>query len=185
MNIPQGLSLEPGVITLEKEQEIIEWLDKRSWSCELSRRIQYYGYSYNYRNKNIVPTLPLEGPILEIANLLESAKLATPVQCIVNEYYRNQGISCHIDNLKFGSTIICVSIGADGVLVFERGMERFNCFLPRGSVMMITGSARYEWKHSIEKRETYVDSNGNTIVKPTDYRRISITYRELSNNQYV
>lgn len=175
-----GLSLQPEVISQEKEIEIINWLDVHQWSGELARRTQHYGYGYNYRSKNLTPGPPLEGPVLEIAQIIEKAGLMNPVQCIVNEYTRNQGIAPHIDNLAFGPTVIGVSIGADGVLVFERGRERFECFLPRRSFMMMTGSARYEWKHGIDKRVIYNDSNGQKITKPTDYRCISLTYRELA-----
>lgn len=180
-SLPLGLSLQSGVISSDKEEEIIKWLDSKSWSNELSRRTQHYGYGYNYRGKNLTPGPNMEGPILEIAQMLEKVGLMQPVQCIINEYYRNQGIAPHIDNLAFGPTVIGVSIGADGVLVFEKGCERFECFLPRGSIMMMTGPARYEWKHSIDKRVTYKDSNGEIITKLPDYRRISLTFRELSS----
>ena len=184
--IPVGLSLQYNVITPEKEKEIITWLDSRQWSNEISRRTQHFGFEYNYRSKDIIPGTPLQGPILEIANLLENAGLMKPVQCIVNEYYRNQGVAPHIDNLLFGPVISGLSIGDDGVMSFSRvnsmmQIERFECFLPRRSVVMLSGPARYDWKHSIQSKLTYIDSNGMTISKSQDYRRISLTYRELTS----
>jgi alkylated DNA repair dioxygenase AlkB len=178
--IPEGLSLQYNVINEEKEREIVEWIDSHLWSNELSRRTQHYGYVYNYKNKNLVSGPEIKGPILEIAQMFSNAGLMNPVQCIVNEYYRDQGIAGHIDNLAFGPVIIGLSIGADVVMVFERGKERFECFLPRRSVVMMYGPARYEWKHAIEKRVTYIDGHGRKITKPADYRRISLTYREIA-----
>lgn len=67
-------------------------------------------------------------------------------------------------------------------MVFERGTERFECFLPRRSVVKLSGPARYEWKHSIPSRVTYIDNTGVKVTKPQDYRRISLTFRELANN---
>lgn len=180
--IPQGLSLQPNVITGQKEKEIIAWLDNQTWSTELSRRTQHYGYNYNYKSKDLTPGAPIEGPLLEIAQTIENAGLMKPVQCIVNEYYRNQGIAPHIDKLSFGPTIIAISIGADVVMSFNRNAETFDCFLPQRSMMMMTGSARYEWKHSIPKCVTYLTPEGKKIKKPDAYRRISLTYRELASN---
>jgi len=168
--IPEGLALQPNIISVEKEKEIIEWLDSREWSNELSRRTQHYGYGYNYKHKDLIPGPPLEGPILKIAQIIEKAGLMKPVQCIVNEYYRNQGIAPHIDNLAFGPVVIGISLGADGVMTFERGNEIFEFFLPQ----------RYEWKHGINKRVTYIDNHGKKVIKSQDYRRISLTFRELA-----
>lgn len=182
MNIPNGLSLQPDVISHEKELEIIKWIDQQEWSSDMSRRTQHYGYIYDYRSGNLIQGQSLEGPILELAKIFENKGLLKSDQCIVNEYNRNQGISSHVDNLKFGSVIIGVSLGSDGVLIFEKQKEKFECFLPRRSVMMMRDSARYDWKHSIDKKTTYTNSSGNTIIKPTDYRRISLTYRSINNN---
>ena len=101
-NIPEGLSLQQDVITVDKEAEIISWLDSRPWSTEISRRTQHFGYDYNYKHKHVTPGPALEGPILEIAQMIQRSGLMTPVQCIVNEYYRDQGIAPHIDSLLFG-----------------------------------------------------------------------------------
>ena len=177
--IPQGLSLQVDVITKEKENEIITYLDSKIWSTELSRRTQHYGYQYNYKHKDLIPGPPLERPILELAQIIERTELMKPVQCIVNEYYRNQGIAPHIDSLIFGKTIMSISLGADVVMNFTYQDMNYDCFLPRRSAMMITDSARYEWKHSIARTVTYVDSEGNKVIKAQDYRRISLTYREL------
>jgi len=176
--IPEGLALQPTIISCDKEKEIISWLDSRSWSNTLSRRTQHYGFEYNYKSKNLLSGPKLEGPILEIAEIIKKAGLMDPDQCIVNEYYRNQGISPHIDSLIFGPVIIGVSISCDGVMIFERNQEKFECFLPQRSLIMLSGPARYEWKHSIDKKISYIDNYGNKITKSTDYRRISLTYRE-------
>lgn len=180
--VPDGLALSFEVITVEQETQLITWLDSQPWSNELKRRTQHYGYGYNYRSKKLVPGPPLDGPILELAQMFERSGLMKPVQCIVNEYTRNQGISAHIDRLDFGPDVLGLSIGADTVMVFERGTEKFECFLPRRSLVKLSGPARYEWEHSIPSRVTYIDNKGMKVTKPQDYRRISLTFRELAHN---
>lgn len=76
--IPSGLSLQEEVITIDKEHEIITWLDSREWSNKISRRTQHYGYEYNYGSKDIMIGPKLEGPILDIANLITKAGLMKP-----------------------------------------------------------------------------------------------------------
>jgi alkylated DNA repair dioxygenase AlkB len=179
--IPEGLYLTPDVITPEQERYLIEWLDSKVWSNELSRRTQHYGYGYNYRSKVLVPGPPLESPLLELGQYLQERGLMVPIQCIVNEYYRSQGIAPHIDNLNFGSVVAGFSIGADATMVFTRGAEEFTIFLPRRSLMVMRGPARTEWKHSIPKTVTYIGPDGDRVTKAHDYRRISLTFRELAH----
>ena len=54
MSVPTGLALGRDVIGIEKELEIIQWLDSHEWSTELSRRTQHYGHGYAYKSKSIV-----------------------------------------------------------------------------------------------------------------------------------
>jgi len=86
--------------------------------------------------------------------------------------------------LEFGDTIIGVSLGDDTVMKFTRDVngeiEEYNLFLPKRSIMMMTGEARYKWKHSIDKKVSYLDDEGDKIVKAANYRRISLTYRTIA-----
>lgn len=184
MAVPTGLSLQPNAISVEKELAIIQWLDAHHWtnvnpSNPNSRRVQQFGYGYNYTSKSLTPGEPMAGPIYDLAQTFTTAGLMTPVQCIVNEYSQTQGISAHIDNKNFGPTVIGLSIGADAVMTFKRGNERFDCFLPQRSVMMMTGEARYAWTHEISSNKSYIVS-GRRVPKPVKYRRISLTFRELA-----
>lgn len=181
--IPEGLSLDLEFLTPEEELNLIKYLDSQSWSTALSRRTQHYGYVYDYSGRKKVKSMPapvISGPLADIATRIEDKQLMKPVQCIVNEYYRNQGINGHIDSSQFGPRIITISLNADTVMVFTRGTERYECFLPRRSIALLEGPARYEYKHCIEKKVTYWNPFlQQNVTKPQNYRRISITYREL------
>lgn len=178
--VPKGLFLNCEVISVETEAEIVAWLDSRTWSNDISRRTQQFGYDYNYRSKTVNPITPMTGPILELAEKIKSWGVMQPVQCIVNEYYRAQGIAPHIDSQMFGNKVISISLNANGVIIFQRTLDRFECFLPRRSLVLLQDEARYHWTHTIEKKVNYTDPQGNIVNKPQDYRRISLTYRELA-----
>jgi hypothetical protein len=44
-----GLEYIPNFVSAEVEQKIIEALNKESWIGDLERRVQHYGYRYNYK----------------------------------------------------------------------------------------------------------------------------------------
>lgn len=178
MEVP-GLSVQLDIMTPETEQGILNWLDTQPWSSALSRRTQHYGFDYNYKGGAITQGTPLTGPILEVADILQSLQV-TFNQCIVNEYTRSQGIAAHVDSVKFGSTIVGFSLGADCVMTFTKAQESVDVFLPRRSVLVMSGESRYEWKHGISKKVTYTH-DGVRVTKPADYRRVSLTYREVRN----
>jgi len=177
--LPEGLFVTPNFITKDEEHELITWLDKQQWSTELSRRTQHYGYRYDYKNRGLGDALPLDGPLLKFQRRLVDIGYPGLIQCIANEYYRDQGIAPHIDRDIFGPIIMGLSLGADAVMLFEHANLTYRCELPRRSLLMLSGPARSEWKHSLSKNVAYIDAQGNKIVKPLDYRRISCTFRSV------
>lgn len=64
---PEGLYQSLNFKTPEFESELIAWLDSRQWSTVLSRRVQHFGYEYNYTTKKLTPCTPLLVLILNIA----------------------------------------------------------------------------------------------------------------------
>lgn len=180
MEKPKGLSIFYDVISIEKENEIIKYLDSNEWSNDFSRRTQQYGYSYDYRCHEVKKVNPMTNVIYDIANMISDLNIMKPEQCIVNEYLKNQGIIYHIYGLKFGNKIVGLSIGSDDVMYFKLGKNIYECFVPKRSLVIIEGDARYKWTHSIKGCDYYYDNNGSKIYKSDDHRRISLTYRELN-----
>ena len=183
MAIPRGLFVTPNFITEAEEQQLISWLDTQPWSTELIRRTQHYGYQYGYSDGKLQPTTPIAGPLLMLQQRFTALGYTGMTQCIINEYFRAQGIAPHIDRGIFGPVIMGISLGADAVMNFERvtdnGVEYYDCFLPRRSLLMLSDEARQQWKHGLRKTVTYLDDQGNKIVKPNEYRRISCTFRSV------
>ena len=69
----KGLYLIEDVITESEEKELIKLINNLNWSNVLSRRVQQYGYTYNYKSSNVLnPSNPSDLPswATEIANKL-------------------------------------------------------------------------------------------------------------------
>lgn len=179
----EGLTLLHDVITEEEEKKIIAYLDGREWknvnpANKSSRRVQQFGYGYSYKDHSLQKEPPLESEVLNFANFLKVNEIMNAQQCIVNEYYQTQGIAAHIDNTNFGDTVAGLSIGEDATMIFKRDKERIPVFLPRRSVVIMKGESRYKYTHEIPSTKSYV-VNGIKVVKSKEYRRISLTYRQL------
>ena len=58
-----GLKLYNDVISIEEEERLLSAIDEQPWSSKLKRRVQHYGYTFNYvtrsvDNKKKPPKLP-------------------------------------------------------------------------------------------------------------------------------
>ncbi|KAF8901113.1 hypothetical protein CPB85DRAFT_135103 [Mucidula mucida] len=129
------------------------------------------------------PSLPPE-----VHELLFPASTTLARQAIVNRYEPGQGITAHVDLLKrFGDGIIGVSFASGCVMQFasvpdeDGGEEKrtYDFYLPEGSVIVMTGDARYKWTHGIDKRTAdFVDGeDGGRWLERS--MRMSITFRWL------
>jgi hypothetical protein len=55
----EGLTYTPNYITGEQEQLLISQIDKQPWLSDLKRRVQHYGYKYDYKARKITPDLKI------------------------------------------------------------------------------------------------------------------------------
>jgi hypothetical protein len=98
----QGLSWLENYVTAVEEAELVAQIDAAEWREDLRRRVQHYGWRYDYKARRIDATMRL-GPLppwaAELAERLARDGLLAqvPDQVIVNEYKGNQGISKHVD----------------------------------------------------------------------------------------
>lgn len=70
-------------------------------------------------------------------------------QVIVNEYKPGQLISPHIDAKCFQEPVASVSLGQECVMKFSRDNDVKRFTLQDGSLILLTGDARYRWAHSL------------------------------------
>src|SRR5687767_7059734 len=106
-----GLQYIPSYLPPAEQQRLLAVIDQQPWLADLKRRVQHYGYRYDYTRRAIDDSLFL-GPIpawaVPLADRLhrEGWIAQRPDQLIVNEYLPGQGISSHVDCVPcFGDTI--------------------------------------------------------------------------------
>ena len=182
----QGASLVPDLITEPEERRILLRIGEAPWLAELSRRVQHYGYRYDYRARasgRHVPAAPFPRWASVVAERLAPwFGGAAPEQCIVNEYRPGQGIGMHADHAVFGPVVVSLSLGDDWPMRFRRRSVRPYArdalpddevaVLPRRSALVLADPARTEWMHGIGRG----DGRRRRAV------RVSATFRTLARS---
>ena len=176
-----GLSYGADFLSEEEEDYVVTVIDQSVWSPELQRRVQHYGWRYDYMARQIDSSMRL-GPLPEWAarlarRLVSSGVLPdVPDQVIVNEYVGNQGISRHVDSeSSFADGIAMISLLESWEMVFREKKKRGRKVLQRlerRSAAIMTGDARYRWTHEIPKRK-------HEPGQVKRGRRISLTFRKV------
>lgn len=182
IDIP-GLIYIPQYIEIEEQTKLLNIIDQQVWSIKLQRRIQHYGYQYDYKKGSLTSSrylgsLPDWAQVLASRFLSENLTTTISDQLIVNEYQPGQGISNHIDCIPcFGNTIAVLSLASVCVMNFTHSQTKEKAALPLlpGSLLVLQGEARYHWQHSIAgcKQDNY---GGRQFVRK---RRISLIFREV------
>lgn len=181
---PPGLVYVPDFITALEEEETVSRIDRAEWMTDLSRRVQQYGWPYDYRARRVDGGSRL-GDLPEwlarLARRLERHGLVPilPDQVIVNEYCGNQGINAHVDqSSSFGDSVAMISLLESWEMWFrERGTKRkVTRMLRHRSVAVISGRARYDWTHEIPRRKTEPTPDGRRVTRG---RRLSLTFRKV------
>lgn len=132
-------------------------------SSSNSRRVSHYGYRYKYDRSGVTVTAPIPELLMDLTEGIENAVFN---QVIVNEYKKSQMISPHIDHTTlFGPVIAGISLGTTCDMVFTRNSQKVTIPLKVGSLYVLTGDARYKWKHSLR--------NTSPVT------RYSITFRQV------
>ncbi|WP_299778355.1 alpha-ketoglutarate-dependent dioxygenase AlkB [uncultured Roseobacter sp.] len=182
-DLPSGSKYLAEFISGEEADYLMHKIDAQPWRSDLKRRVQHYGYRYDYkarqaREEDYLGPLP---PFLQ--NLAERLAHAghfgsVPDQVIVNEYMPGQGISAHVDCRPcFGDVIASLSLLSSCVMRLENRKisQQVNLALEPGSLLVLSGEARHVWTHAIPARKSDI-VNGQ---KHPRSRRLSLTFREM------
>jgi alkylated DNA repair dioxygenase AlkB len=181
-NLPDDFVVVPDFLTKAEEQELLRKIDAAPWNREMKRRVQQYGFRYDYKARAVSKRDRL-GDLpdwaMEIAQrLVDCDYFATlPDQVIVNEYEPGQGISPHTDRTTcFGPAIASLSLGSDIVMDFIDDVGKSGAVvLPRRSMLVLRGSSRESWRHGIAQRRRDV-INAEKFARS---RRVSLTFRAV------
>lgn len=181
--LPPGARLVQGFIPVEAGAALLAKVDAQPWLTDLSRRVQHYGWRYDYRARRVLDSMAL-GPLPDWLDTV-CQKLTDlpefnnrPDQVIVNEYVPGQGISAHVDCVPcFGPAIASLSLGAPVEMAFRHPSsgQTFKTLLPPLSLLVLTGEARHDWTHAIPARKS--DTIAGYRVPRT--RRVSLTFRTV------
>ncbi|MDJ0842461.1 MAG: alpha-ketoglutarate-dependent dioxygenase AlkB, partial [Acidobacteriota bacterium] len=97
-----GLVYKPGFLSLREQKMLLHQVDALPRLSDLKRRVQHYGYKYDYKARAIdhrmrIGDLPPWAQALGERLIDEAGLPALPDQLIINEYQPGQGISAHTD----------------------------------------------------------------------------------------
>lgn len=176
-----GLKLIPDFVSLERAGDLLATIDDLPWRGDLERRVQHYGWVYDYKRRAVDDSMylgPLPSWALDVAaRLRDEGHMPTlPDQLIVNEYMPGQGISKHVDCKPcFGPVVASLSLGSATTMVLQRLAEKLELRLPARSLLVLAEDARYLWSHMIPVRQSdMVDG-----VRQARARRVSLTFRTV------
>src|SRR5437899_308963 len=115
--IIQGMTYAPDFLSPSEQEAVLREIDQQPWRNDLKRRVQHYGYRYDYKARRVDPSMylgPLPALAMPVVNKLVERSLFShvPDQLIVNEYLPGQGITAHVDcEPCFAGAIAMVSLG--------------------------------------------------------------------------
>lgn len=182
-----GADYQSAFISTEEEKMLIAAIDRQRWSNDLRRRVQHYGYRYDYKERKAtvddkIGELP-EWVSFLCGRLVEQDVFTThPDQLIVNEYEPGQGIAPHTDRDCFGPVVASVSLCSDCIMDIYRTPKSkkdvFQIVLKRCSLLVLRGVARERWLHGIRSNKAdYKDEQ-----KVPRERRFSLTFRTMNHS---
>jgi alkylated DNA repair dioxygenase AlkB len=182
VSLSSVLKVRPNFISDDEEKQLLAIIDSLEWDQSMKRRVQHYGWRYDYKARKVRPSNYL-GPLPEWAadlarRLFELGVVPElPDQVIVNDYKGKQGISKHIDCKEcFRGPVVTISLLETWDMVFTRKMagetEKFVQSLTRYSAVVLDDQARSAWHHEIPAR---LKEHG----VPRG-RRVSITFRKVA-----
>ena len=181
----QGAALVPDIVTAAEEERILLRISRAPWLTDLSRRVQHYGFKYDYRapangRHDPAPLFPRWAQVVadRLAPYFDGG---LPEQCIVNEYRPGQGIGMHADHQSFGPVVVSLSLGDAWTMNFRplsarpyvrEGLASDEIvLLPRRSALVLRGQARSALMHGIDRA-----SNAHRAST-----RVSATFRTVSS----
>ncbi|MES2792295.1 MAG: alpha-ketoglutarate-dependent dioxygenase AlkB [Planctomycetota bacterium] len=178
-----GLRYIPEFISCEQHDELLRQIDAELWLTDLKRRVQHYGYKYNYKSRSVDQAMRI-GPLPAWAEALgemlckQGLMSENPDQVIVNEYEPGQGIANHIDCVPcFADTIISLSLGSACLMELTNKAtdQVIPVLLEPRSLIVLQEDARFVWTHGIPARKS--DKYGNHVINRQ--RRVSLTFRKV------
>ena len=166
------------------------------WIGVSKRKVQHFGYRFDYATRLFSEHLGPFPPLLQ--SLSSRISQEEPLdgielnQMTANDYPAGSGMALHIDtHMAFTGPVVSLSLGSHCTMELKEGPSvnaivedqsqlpkdprSLLLFLPRRSLLIMSGESRYAWCHGITSKKTdYV--NGEILERT---RRISVTFRQI------
>lgn len=209
----RGLVLVRDFVSGSEAEDLLGWIDTKGvWETVLNRRVQHYGYSFDYKNKIIgsVRERDIPGVFLGLAERMVALGLLgeVPDQVTVNEYEVGKGIGPHIDSHHtIGEEISVISLGSGILFDFYElripedggggldkpsgGFRKYDrvgrrtVYIPENSLYIMKEEIRYSWEHGIKSRKfDSVQGEDGAQRRRRRGRRLSITFRKYRGSHH-
>ncbi|KAJ3681382.1 hypothetical protein LUZ60_015871 [Juncus effusus] len=164
----------------DEHNQAMRFGDLPKWALELSSLIREAVCAPDMKVDEHLQEGPLPSDLLWREPLFD--------QLIANVYKPGEGICSHVDLLRFEDGIAIISLESSCVMQFtltkeeEQEIEKkalsksVPVFLNPGSLVLMSGEARYLWKHGINRESNSQVWGGQEIEQK---RRTSVTLRKL------
>lgn len=181
--LPAGALYRPNYLSQIEEIALLGEIDKLPWLGDLKRRVQHYGYRYDYKARRVTDDAylgSLPDWLDDLASRLwkEGIFENKPDQVIVNEYLPGQGIAAHVDcEPCFGGTIASLSLGSTCEMEFSslHSGDSLSQLLEPQSLLILKDEARFGWKHGIPARKSDIVEKQKIARR----RRVSLTFQTV------
>ncbi|XP_015891969.2 alkylated DNA repair protein ALKBH8 homolog [Ziziphus jujuba] len=165
-----------GWFTEASYNQAMRFGDLPAWATELSASIRDVVLSSNNLDHGEDELCPFPLDLLWREPLFD--------QLIVNVYHPDEGICGHVDLMRFEDGIAIVSLESSCVMHFSSiegtdsdiARTKVPVYLTPGSLVLMSGEARYQWKHEINRKPGFQKWEGEDIDQK---RRTSVTLRKL------
>jgi alkylated DNA repair dioxygenase AlkB len=176
---PAGFVYHPGIISGSEADLLADRLRRLDFDPHVmrgrltKRKMHCFGWNYDPQRKGLVPVPnPIPDWLLPFRDKC-AAQIGDPgaefEQAIVTLYgQKDAGIGPHIDAPTFGPCVLGVSLLSAVEMELEREGVRYVKTLEPGSLYVMRGAARYEWKHAIYR-----------ISNPP---RLSVVFRSVADS---
>jgi len=184
-----GLFLVYNFLSSAEEEKLLKSIENLPWDTNRAqtRRVQLYVPWKEEPKYVIIPKstiAPLPESAKQIANKIitvgnahfrqfdwDNYKINEDKLCElqINEYHPADALGFHKDNVIAYTEVICgVSLLTDCWIHYQYLKQEVKVLIPKRSLYLLTGKARYQWKHGIPP---------NSLVGGD--HRISLTFRKV------
>ena len=174
-----GVHYLPHYIDQHTQDQLLDAVDQQMWQFSVRHRVQVYGYNYSHRQRAAfrIGDLPPWSVALAERLCRDGLVAIMPNQLVANDYEPGVGIFDHVDQAVFGDVVVSVSLGSTCVMRFthEASDASREILLEPGSALVLTGEARWDWKHGIPDRASDRWDDREYVRS----RRVSLTFRSV------